>query len=75
MVTESPILNKNSAAWLKIALLNARSVRNKVPDICESLESKNISICGLTETWLGDDENVITREFREQDINFCIHQG
>ena len=46
-----------------IALINIRSVRNKVITLCESLLAKKVSICCVTETWLTEQETAITAEF------------
>ena len=60
-----------SNRMIKVGLLNARSVKNKFVDICESLESKNISLCGVTETWLHDGDEVVKKEF--YDMGYNLH--
>ena len=37
---------------IKIAYLNARSVRNKVEDIVDFINHTKADLCALTETWL-----------------------
>ena len=44
---------------LTISLINARSVKNKVISLCESLREKKVTACAITETWLRSEENVI----------------
>ena len=63
---KSPELDllKPSNAYMKVSLLNARSVRNKVIQISEFLSEKNISGCGLTETWLTTNDEAIVQEFK-----------
>ena len=48
----------------KIALLNVRSIRNKVICLCESLNEKKINVCCITETWLSENEKSILVEFK-----------
>ena len=49
-------------ATLTIALINVRSLRNKVILLCESLLNKNINICCLTETRLTEADTVVYTE-------------
>ena len=50
---------------MRVATLNARSVKNKVVSICNFLSENKIVACGLTETWLTDKEQIVEREFKE----------
>ena len=67
-----PICSSNTNI-INIGLLNARSLRNKVVDITDSLTSKNISICAITETWLSATDDVVLREYNEMGYDL-FHQ-
>ena len=54
---------------LNIGLINARSLKNKVGDISDSLISKNINVCAITETWLSPDDNAVIKEYFDMGFN------
>lgn len=66
VLTKQKVENQN---FIKIALINARSLKNKVFSISDSLDSKGISICGVTETWTVGEDEVITKTFSEFGFN------
>ena len=68
-----PSQNSFDTDYIKIGLLNARSVRNKVVDISDSLLSKNISVCAVTETWLTSGDDAILKEFFDMGYN-VLHE-
>ena len=44
---------------LHLAHINARSIKNKIPQFQEYITNENIYLCAITETWLKtDDENI-----------------
>ena len=43
--------------------MNARSVKNKAVHISDSLQSKNIKVCALTETWLCSSDGYTIKEY------------
>ena len=51
--------------FLKVALLNVRSIRNKTVFVPEYLSDKNIELCAITETWLVENEKVVEQELKE----------
>ena len=66
MTTSQPETANNQ---FKVALLNARSIKNKIVNVCDTLQSKNISVCGITETWLYPEDGAITRELNDLGFN------
>ena len=47
--------------WIKFALINARSVRNKSVQICDYIVENNFDFIAVTETWLAksDEQDII----------------
>ena len=66
-------LTSSSESHVKFGLLNARSVKNKVVNICDSISSKNISVCAITETWMNADDDAILKEFFDMGYNI-LHE-
>ena len=59
------VLRKPSPAknnQFRFGYMNAQSVGNKSHTICDFIHSNNISICGISETWLKPGDNVIETE-------------
>ena len=54
---------------LKVALVNARSIRNKVIELTDSLQSKDIDLSAVTETWLFPEDSVIIGQYNEFGFN------
>ena len=55
-------INDKSSDLFKVALINVRSIRNKIILLCETLLDKKISICCITETWLTESDSTIYTE-------------
>ena len=60
----------NDSNYTKVALINIRSVKNKVIELCESIRSKSIDICCITETWVTESDSVTYSQFRDKGFKF-----
>jgi len=69
-VTTTRQLPKRPGRSLQLALLNARSVRNKAADITEYVVSSGIDVCLLTETWLKPQDAVARAELKPSGYDF-----
>ena len=70
MPTQNSLETNHLNNQFKIALLNAHSIKNKMVNICDSLQSKGISFCGITETWLHPEDGAEVKELH--DIGFNV---
>ena len=56
--------------FINVAMINIRSVNNKVTNLCESISSKHIDICCITETWVYEGDTSIYSEIRNRGFKF-----
>ena len=64
--------NKNTRQFC-ISVVNVRALRNKIVALCESLISKNVDICCITETWLHSEDTAVNAEFLRYGYNI-VHE-
>lgn len=60
----------NQTTPLKIALVNAHSVRNKTSEVMDYVICKELDLCFLTETWLNDKDSVCRSALNIQGYTF-----
>ena len=58
------------ASSLHLAHINARSIKNKIPQFQEYITYANIDLCALTETWLKPDDDDIAKVVPPQGYTF-----
>ena len=56
----------NSKITVKVSLINTRSIKNKVIALTESLDSKHIDLCCVTETWVNESDKVTFSELADK---------
>ena len=61
--------NRNTIPFT-VGLINTRSIKNKIISLTESLESKHIQVCCITETWVIDSDVVTFSEFSDKGLKF-----
>ena len=55
---------------LCLAHINARSIKNKIPQFQEYIKNANIDLCAITETWLKPDDDDIAKVVPPQGYTF-----
>ena len=58
-------MRKSKDGYTRSTRSTIGSMKNKVISLSEYLTEKNIIACGITETWLGEHEEVVEQECEE----------
>ena len=57
---------------IKLATINARSVRNKVAPLLHHVLTSSIDICAITESWISDDDQLTISQLRNDLVDFHV---